>query len=105
MIPVNLTLDRDTFLRLETIANRRGMSMRELIVEHLRTSLHPEPHSRVVTNRGTPVSRDDIDAWITAAGMGVTNRNIAARYGVSEQLVSRVLNAHGIYRQRRREVA
>lgn len=101
-IPVTIHLDGDTFRTLEAVAKKRGTNMRALIVAHLRHGLTPEPHSRTITAAGKPVERSDVDAWIEAARMGVTNRIIAQRWGVTEQLVSRCLNERGIYRQKRR---
>lgn len=101
-IPVTIHLEANTFKRLEAIAQRKNVTMRSLIAAHLAAALDPEPYSRVVTSAGEPVRHQDVDAWIEAARMGVTNRTIASRWGVSEQLVSRCLNSRGIYRQKRR---
>lgn len=100
-IPVTIELDRETFAALEQIARKRSTSMRQLIVAHIRHSLNPEPYTRTVTTSGAPVKRTDVDAWIEAASMGVTNRTISNRWGVSEKLVSRCLNDRGVYRQKR----
>lgn len=102
-IPVTIHLDGPTFDRLEQIAAGKGTTMRDLIVGHLRASLDPEPHSRVLTRHGRPVKSVDIEAWVEAARMGVTNEAIAERWGVSRQLVSRCLIDRGIRRQRPRE--
>jgi predicted metal-dependent phosphotriesterase family hydrolase len=104
-IPVTIHLDGLTFNTLEKVAVARGVSMRELIVSHLQAGIAPEPHSRVLTSKGAPVKHADVQAWVEAARMGVTNEVIAERWGVSRQLVSRCLIDRGIRRQKPRKGA
>lgn len=101
-IPVTIELNGQDFRALEQIAQRNNVTMRELIAQHVTKSLNRQTASRIITSAGKPVDHSDIDAWITAATMGVTNRTIAQRYGVTEQLVSRALNERGVFRQKRR---
>lgn len=104
-IPVTIHLDARTFGRLEKIAEHKGVTMRALIAHHLTSSLHPEPMTSTVLRNGKPMRMHDIDAWVEAARMGVTNQVIAHRYGVSKSLVSRYLRERGIHRQKPREDA
>ena len=101
-IPLTIRLDGSTFTALERIAEAKGTDVRTLVASHLTASLNPEPYRSVRTRSGKPVSTGDVDAWVQAARMGVTNEAIAERYGVTRQLVSRCLIDRGIRRQRPR---
>lgn len=101
-IPVTIELTGQEFRALEQIAERNNTTMRELIAQHIGNSLNRPVASRTITAAGKPMQYADVEAWVTAAQMGVTNRTIAQRYGVTEQLVSRVLNERGVFRQKRR---
>lgn len=104
-IPVTITLTSSAFNALEQIAHAKGVTMRQLIEGHIAASLDPDPYARTITATGRPLKRTDVDAWVEAARMGVTNTAIAERYGVSKSLVSRYLRERGIHRQRPSERA
>jgi hypothetical protein len=103
LIPITIHVSFATLEKLESAAVKRGTHVRLMIVDDLEAGLDPQPYSRVITRKKRPVRREDVDAWIEAVQMDVTNSVIAERWGVPEQLVSRCLNARGIYRHKPHE--
>lgn len=98
-IPITIKLDSHTLTQLERIAAEKQTDVRLLIARHLRASLEPVRPVRAGTDRA--VGSHDVDEWERLARSGVTNNEIAARFGVSKSLVSRYLLERGVRRKRR----
>lgn len=98
-IPVTVYLDRETFNELERISNQKGTPMRDLIARHMRRTVvgvvAPSSYGSGPSKGTTP---DQVDAWVRAAAMGVTNNAIAEAWGVSKSLVSLRLRERGVRR-------
>lgn len=98
-IPVTVYLDRDTFNELERISNKKGTPMRDLIARHMRRVavgvVAPSQYGSGPARGATP---DQVDAWVRAAAMGVTNNAIAEQWGVSKSLVSLRMRERGVRR-------
>lgn len=99
-IPITIKLDWQTLAQLERIAAEKATDVRTLLVSHVRASLDPVRPLRAGTER--TLRSHDIDQWERLARAGVTNQDIARRFGVSKSLVSRYLIERGVRRNRRR---
>ena len=93
-VPVMIHLNGDTFVKLETIARRKGIRMVDMITAGLDRSVQPAPRIRngmVLASAGTGRHRRlTPDEWaeldrIRAAGSRV--RNLAIQFGISSSAI------------------
>ena len=99
-IPVTIRVSADELARLEYIAARKGVTVRQLLQAHVRAGLRPERVLRPSRNKGRrAVTQEEITRWVEWAEAGVTNNEIAERAGVSKSLVSRYLIERGVRRK------
>lgn len=104
-IPVTVRLAPDEFDQLEVIAERRGVTVRQLLQAHVRAGLKPTRVVRTTRpNQGPQRAFTDADIarWVQQAEAGMTNNEIAEQAGVSKSLVSRYLIERGVRRNRTR---
>lgn len=108
-IPVSIRLTLTELDQLEVIAQKRGLTVRQLLQAHVRAGLKPtrivRPVRELKTGFTRSVSETDIDQWVALAEAGVRNNDIADQYGVSKSLVSRYLIERGVRRARHRTAA
>jgi transcriptional regulator with XRE-family HTH domain len=105
-VPVSIRLSHTEFDQLEAIAEKRGMTVRQLLQAHVRAGLQPRVVRPVTATqhpaRSRGVTEDEVNKWVSWAEAGMTNNEIAARSGVSKSLVSRYLIEKGLRRHSRR---
>lgn len=102
-IPVSIRLSLAEFERLEAIAARKKVTVRQLLQAHIRAGLNPSRIVRPIRKgQDRTYTAADIDRWVELAEAGLTNNQIAETAGVSKSLVSRYLIERGIRRHHRR---
>ena len=101
-VPVVLQLRGEVFLALERIAARKGITMRQLIEQHLERGLAPA----AVKARPKPgrqrahvmLTTAQVDELLRLSREGWSLKQLAARYGCSRQTIDN-------WRRRAREAA
>lgn len=103
-VPVMIHLPAETFLALETIAKRKGISMREMIVAGLERSVQPKP-LRAAGQIPAPRRAGGTRGWrhLDDAEWAELKRLRAAGWTVAELAVKYGCSSSSIYLRMRRE--